>query len=223
MRDLDRSTQPRNWENSEACGSFALASRVSEAVLNPGETLKFEQFITGYGEIKQCKIQCYISSDIFEHTASKITHGINKDPKSGMITWGQQSHNVGGEGFHIIFNGLQAPQWNESTVFFDATPGMLATEIILTKAPLDYALKTKKNIKPGAHYLDFYMTYFDGYEWRITKERVDFRINNSFEKHSSLISFLAFAALIVTILHDGIGPALELIHELGKMMLLRHQ
>lgn len=220
---ISDSIRPRNWENFDAPGSYTLASRVSETVINAGDTLKFEQYITGYGEIKKCKIQCYISSDIFDYSCSTLTNSISQT-EDFQLYWGADTDNIGEIGFSCMCQGLKAPKWKEETLFFDTSPGLLLSEIKATKAPFDYSLKTKPHIKPGNHYIDFYLTYFNGAEWKSSKERVDFRVNNSFEKHSTIISFLAAVALLVTILHDGAAPLFELIHELGKHIISRqHQ
>lgn len=222
MVDIGSSTRPRNWNNYDAPGSYALASRVSETVINAGDTLKFEQYITGYGEIKKCKIQCYISSDIFDDTVSTVTNSLAQRDNIELF-WGARRDVIGEPGYHCTCSGLRADNWEEETLFFDAgSHGMLLSEMKVTNAPFDYSLKTRNNIKPGSHYIDFYMTYFNGEEWKTSKERVDFRVNNSFEKHSTVISLLAAAALIVTIVHDGLAPLLETIHELGKYISARH-
>ncbi|MNR58837.1 hypothetical protein D3C85_1799340 [compost metagenome] len=75
-----------------------------------------------------------------------------------------------------------------------------------------------KGAKAGNHYIAFYMTYFNGAEWICEEERIAFKINNTFERYNTVISVLAAAALIVTILHDGITPLVETLHSLGKFI-----
>ncbi|MNI87603.1 hypothetical protein D3C73_1448140 [compost metagenome] len=113
---------------------------------------------------------------------------------------------------------MQHVKWEASTAYFDADTqgGAIFTEVKMGKAPFEYSLKTRKNIQPGQHYIDFHFTYFNDCEWVTKKERLDFKVNNKFEQHSTLLSVLAALALIVTIAHDGIAPLFEFAHDIGK-------
>ncbi|MDZ3825868.1 hypothetical protein [Pseudomonas monsensis] len=217
---------PRLWNNAAMPGAYSLATRAGESIINTGDTLSFEQYVTGYGEILNCKVQCYISSSIFDTEASYVTHspyGELQESGQMAILWGAKTETIKNDvGYTCIMEGITTTYWEKPTLFFDTdSPGLLMTERKSRNAPFSYSLKTKNNIKPGTHYIDFYFTYFNGAEWHSKKERIEFKVNNSFEKHSTLLSALAAAALIVTIFHDGFGPMLETAHEIGKYVSFR--
>lgn len=224
--NIDEMKTPRTWKNAEMPGAYALATRVGETVINAGDNLSFEQYITGYGEISNCKIQCYISSDLFDRDSSSVHHTpYIETQENGSITikWGRETGYVDNAGYNCICMGVKTANWKDPTLFFDANePGLLITELKSGKAPFEYNLKTSKTIRPGSHYIDFYLTYFNGQEWKTSKERLDFRVNNTFEKNSTTLSLLAALALLVTIAHDGIAPAIETIHEIGKFVSQQH-
>lgn len=205
-------------------GAYQLVSKARILILNPGETLFFEQFITGYGKISNAKIQSYISDDVFEQGESTVRHGgkFENDGKLNIFTgWGGQEHQVSPDGFHasIVSHDDYNTYFSDVDIEDeDKNRNRVLTEAVIGHAPFEYTLKTKKAAKPGLHHIDFYFTYYNGQSWTSGKERVEFRINSPFERYSSLLSGLAATALVVTILHDGLGPLLDTAHNVGKFV-----
>lgn len=216
--------KPRGWGLAKKPGAYALATKVGESVIDAGGVLSFEQYICGYGEISHSKIRCLLSSDIFDYDNSSVVNGIRWDAEAGALQWGANKDKISEDGMCMSIRGISRPDWDESTSFFDISDeGLLFTEIKIHKAPFEFSLKTRRNIRPGQHYIDFHFTYFNGCEWVTKKERVDFRVNNKFEQYGTLLSCLAALALVVTIVHDGLAPLVELSHEVGVFVQsLRH-
>jgi len=218
--------KPRNFRNSDAPGDYRLATVISKTSLNPGELVNIKQYITGYGQIDGIKLVSYISSAIFDESASYMTSGFgrNKDNPS-ISTWGKTKLGYSNSGLTLIPGGIKAPTWELPTFIHDMenNSNSILTERALPIAPFTYNLKLKPNAPPGLHYLSFYLTYFNGANWACLESRVEIKINNKFEQYSTPLSILAALALIVTIFHDGAIPILESIHELGKYIQMTRQ
>jgi hypothetical protein len=204
----------QNHPESDKPGSYKIASRVRETTINPGETLKIAQYITGYGKADAFKIQAYISDEIFDESSSYAWHSLSgklRPDNKWDFTWGAEKSPVTGHAFRMMMGGVVINN-ERRTYMFDMTPG--ATHILTEeesggKAPFEYELKTKRGARPGTHYISFYITYFDGYNWVCQEEKVSFKINNKFEQYSTILSALAAIALLVTIIHDGAWPVSE--------------
>lgn len=201
LEDMDK---PRGKKYADAPGAYQLATRVEHNVIDPGEVLNIEQFITGYGNIAQAKIYCLISSQLFDKERSHIKTGLqpNDDPEHpAPLRWGRDEHKPD-DMFVLALSGVRKEGWDESTIFFDAPfPGnQIITERDLKGPPFEYSFKTHKHLKPGDHYIDFYLTYFNGEKWVSTKERISFKARNFFERHSKAFTSLAIIASICAIL-----------------------
>lgn len=201
----------QNHSKGDAAGSYRLASRVSETSINPGETLKIEQYITGYGPVNLFKIQGYISDEVFDPSSSYVFHSpigtLNAD-KTTDFKWGAQKSPITGQNFQMMMGALDV-DGTQHQFMFDTGPDRthIFTEVPAGgRAPFEYQLKTKRSARPGAHYISFYTTFNDGYNWVCQEEKVHFKINNKFEQYSTPLSILAALALIVTIIHDGFWP-----------------
>ncbi|MCP2052485.1 UNVERIFIED_ORG: hypothetical protein J3D59_002345 [Pseudomonas fluorescens] len=219
LMDRDR---PRYFANCDSPGCYSIATRVGETILNPGDTLKFEQFVTGYGDARDAKIQCYISSNVFDNANAHVLMGLGSDAPGEKMKWGFERNNVTDDGFRINPNMFiyKAKTKDEvKTFFIDGNSDKInsvMSEVRLTNAPFTYSLPTKKDIKSGSHYVDFYMTYFNGREWVVTKERVEFKIRNFFERNNKLISWLAIIASVFAIIRLALVPFAQSIYELFK-------
>lgn len=208
--DFSKMKKPREHANSDAPGSYKIASLIGDTVINPGGALSFAQYITGYGEIDGAKIQCYISSDVFDSNNSSVECSIGLEGGKNMI-WGKDKKNIEGDGFRMSLEGISHPAWGKATVFVDAseTINSVLTEMRLKSPPFRYSLTTKKKVKSGVHYIDFYLTYFNGREWVTNKERIEFKVRNFFEKHNKLISWLAIIASSLAIIRLAVIPFLQ--------------
>ncbi|MCX9150514.1 hypothetical protein [Pseudomonas sp. TB1-B1] len=202
----------RSALNGDRPGSYQLATRSGKTTINSGETLEFEQYVTGYGYIQTPKLQAYISTDAFELEKSYILNSLVRTDFEGgfKLSWGNQKDKLSPTGFTFLMQGMSCEDGDESTMIFDALSmsknPILLSEQKLDHAPFEYTLKTKKSLSPGEHYIDFYLTFFNGERWVTSKERVSFKIRNIFERHAKKISALAVIASVSGILRFIVAP-----------------
>lgn len=212
LAKADFSKKPRTGKYADEIGAYHLASRVFSKTINPGGIFEFEQYITGYGDIRSSKIRCYISYEIFDKENSFIINSIKVDGDD--IRFGNQKTNVGDEGFVCYVRGVQGKGWDESTLMFDVGGNDEGTRSIFTEskaeyAPFHYKLKLKKDVKPGDYAINFYFTYYDGHRWQCSKESVDLKVRNFFERNAKVISSLAIIATSLSIIRFGVLPLFE--------------
>jgi hypothetical protein len=219
---MQKTMMPRSKAYAQKPGAYQIATQGANTTLNSGDTLKFKQFITGYGEMSNAKIQAYFSAEVFDEKHSTIRQGIIWEKRDGLAIptgWGAHVDPLDSQGFCAQLHGGNFADYPYPAYVFDSdtnpSSNRVLTELQGEYAPFEFSLKLKKNASPGIHFIDFYFTYFNGEVWTVSKERVEFKITNSFEKHSGTLSLLAAIALIVTIVHDGIGPLIETAHDLG--------
>ena len=201
--------KPRTGKYADEIGAYHLASRVFSKTIDIGEVFEFEQYITGYGDIQTAKIQCYISSEIFEKEKSCVINSI-KESDSGL-SFGGQSDEIGSEGFTCHLSGIKIDGWDEATQIIDTDGSSTESKAVFTEckvdsAPFHYKLKLKDDVRSGDYSIDFYFTYYDGHRWQCSKESVDFKVRNFFEKHAKAISFLAILATCLSIFRFGVIP-----------------
>jgi hypothetical protein len=209
-------TQALKYENNEKPGSYMLAIRADKAVLNPGEEFILEHYITGYGRATGLKMVHYPSSDIYDFENSYVEWNLTRPDETGKMTWGAEKTYLQPIGTTLFHGDYVSAEWNESSAFVDLATNDNRTTMIISeqnlggKSPYQYTFRLKKDAPPGVHKLHFYMTYYNGESWQCSASEVEFRINNSFEKNSTLLSSLAFFALVITISKDGLVPVVEI-------------
>lgn len=200
---------PRNGQNADKKGAYDLVARINNAIINRGEYLTVEIFITGYGQIGNSKFVFYPSIDIIDTSESTLTYGLKHEPSGTgtLISWGEKTENLDGVGVSVdLAGGWVKSSWttNEATVYFDITasptPQIMTEATHFEIAPIVLKLKIKKKAQPGNHFLHFGFTYFNGQEWSGSNQQVQFTIKNVFQKHEIPISILVFIATILTIL-----------------------
>lgn len=218
-------TKALKYQNSEKPGSYLLAIRADKTVLNPGDTFILEHYITGYGKATGLKMVHYPSSDIYDFENSFVEWNLTPPDENGKMTWGAVKTQLQPIGTTLFHGDYESTDWNESSAFVDLKQNDNRTSMIISEqnfggnSPYQYTFKLRHDAPPGIHKLHFYMTYFNGESWQCSATEVEFRINNSFEKNSNLLSSLAFLALVITISKDGLGPTFEFISNAFKMVL----
>lgn len=204
---------PMRFENHDKKGSYKLVSVARQQIINPGDTIVIDQYISGYGTGSGLKVVYYPSADIFDNDKSEFSFSIKK-LDDGKFGWGGTTGKPNEHGVTMC----QGPFWkfddSPPSYFIDANEDkknnqLLSETNIRGKSPFSYKLKTRKNTRPGNYRLNFCLTYFNGEEWETSDQICDFKINSFFERHSTLISFLAMVALLVSIIHDGAYPLYE--------------
>lgn len=193
-------TNPRRGEHAEDTGSYELAIKALNPVLDPSEWLEIELFITGYGEITGAKIVAYPSSYLFDDHQSKIWGGFGPS-QSGRHRFGAMTMPFDTNGVTLQISGRQGAPG--ASLFFDLTDGrvpQILTETKQDEAPYRFLLKTLPTIRPGKYSVDFFMTYHDGQKWRTSSKKADFQVRNFLERFAVQIGLLALAASLISLL-----------------------
>jgi hypothetical protein len=206
-----------------APGAYDLAIRALKPVINPGETVTLEVYITGYGIITGPKLSLTLPSRSVDTNESKILHGFKHPPEGQTVSmseveYGHTESAMSEVGFNIQLAGISGYiatdgtdiNYGEYTMFWDAiipdhggTP-TIASEMKRGEAPVYVRIKTTKAIAPGNHNLLFHFTYFDGERWQITNRSVSLFVRNWFQRNHGITWTLGvvvalFAALSLLI------------------------
>lgn len=102
-------------------------------------------------------------------------------------------------------------------MFLDSRPAELGfqpqimTEAVISKAPFEYELVTHDDIKPGKYSLEFHFTYFNGSTWKTSSKKVDFQVQNWFERNEGTVK-------TVGLILAGIGLARATVDVLAWML-----
>lgn len=191
---------------AEKPGHYEPAIVLFESQVNPGEFVRGEIFITGYGEIGTSKLQFYPSPNVFDDAASIVEYGHTL--KDDFLTFGGNQHGFDATGIQVSFDGGVTLGWKEPTMFFDlaysALP-QLSTETKQGKAPVSFELKTRNKVRPGGYQIHFIFTYYNGSEWRATTQVVSFVVRNILQRHELGIAVVALIAAVAAILPPAVS------------------
>ncbi|MCK3826208.1 hypothetical protein [Pseudomonas sp. W2Aug9] len=222
MMGINTSKNPMNFPDAEKKGGYKLASLLKENTVNPGDTIIIEQYITGYGAYSGFKLVSYISNKVFDENKSFLYAGFipPSEKNNNKLQWGNEKLRFTNDGVTVLPASMRIDGWPrpESTFDMESGTNKIVTEMALLNAPFVYKLKTLKNARPGVKYMVFYLTFFNGSEWICEESKVEFKINNTFERYNTTLSILAALALFVTILHDGVAPLFDAFHEVAKLI-----
>jgi hypothetical protein len=201
---VDLAAGPRSKPFAKAPGSYEAAIRLTTPILDPGEALNLELFITGYGEICQAKLFFFPSDAVFDTKQSWAESGFHKTADGSFVWGGKRDFLVSTEtAVFIAFQGIRLQGWAETTSFLDADSvvNMVTTEMKYGgKAPLELSLQTLKDIKPGKYYIEFCFTYYDGQKWRSGTKRAEFTIRTFIERHQQKIAVWGLVASVIGLL-----------------------
>jgi len=202
--------KPRMGRNSESPGSYLVSLRLSTPVINPGDKVMVQLFISGYGNIDGGKLFCSPSDKIFDPTASKIISDLKSENE--IIFWGANERYFSIDGVVIGLKGVKFPSWKSSTPFFDVPNSSndsptTFTEILTYfkqdpgRAPINFELQTFKSIKPGKYSLDIVFTYFNGVSWVSQTKPVEFTVQNFLERHATGIGVIGIIATVIGLIY----------------------
>ena len=199
---------PREGDHAEEIGSYGLAIRLHNSVIDPGDTVEVEIFFSGYGQITSSKLVFYTSPNLIDTDSgmSYILTGLDEE-EDRKATWGHQRIPIDptGTALDMSDSGLALRNWCKATSYFDVcqTPlPTIATEQKLRGyAPVHLFLKTKKSARPGMHSLQFLYTYYDGRQWRSYSETIQYTLRSFYQRHEMKVWLLgAIAALLATVI-----------------------
>lgn len=200
-------------------GSYALAIRASNPIINPGDAVELEVYITGYGRITGPKVSSTLPPNFVDTKRSSVSHSFKRPPDGeatslATVEFGGREDPISSVGFvsqlagvsgYIAEDGTDV-DWGEHTLFWDANyPGegrtpTIASEMHRGKAPLEVNLQTTKQIPPGNHSFQFHLTYFNGEQWQTTSQSVTLVVRNWFQRNQALTWSLGALGILFTVL-----------------------
>lgn len=192
-------------------GAYDLAIRVSQPIVDPGDKLQVEVYISGYGVVQAAKVAFYPSPQVFDldPNRSMMTTGI-KRYDDGRMGWGGTPVKFDPTGGVLTLSGgfvsENNPSWQRPTWFCDANERQvnhyqIATEVKHPQgtSPVCLDLTVHNDATPGPHSIHFVLTYFDGQTWKTASKNADFTIRNFYQRHEIPVWILGGLAAIVTI------------------------
>ncbi len=183
---MDNQQNSRNAEFAENPGEYRLAVRPSETEIAPGKDVNLEIYITGYGKIHSAKVIFY-------------------PPQSFVLGLIPTQANIGR--IHVE-TGARARYW---FAFFEGDDAfadvrhqplnIIASEIGRGyNPPLRLPLRTRRTIPTGIHSLQFFLTYFNGSEWKTDSQSVSIAVPNWFRRHEGFTWVAGVSAVVITLL-----------------------
>lgn len=207
---LGNNPRPRIAPYAEAPGAYQPVVRLQIPIMNPGEYLHGEIYVTGYGEIGPAKFFISSSPGVFDSSDCEVTDGFVKN--GPLITFGGQTTKVNMDvGITLSIAGLKTEKWQSTTAFYDINQpepgfendlsriGHLSTETHQRNPPASFSFKTRKTARAGDYGIQIVFSYFDGVEWRNSVLNVPFRLRSRLERWNSFLAWLAAMAGVATI------------------------
>jgi hypothetical protein len=208
---------PRMAPNADRPGEYRLAIRILDAEIDPGDELRLEIYIVGYGKIRGSKVSFRPPLYFIDPEGSKAVFGARG--AGGRLLWGGKQERMNPEGFTVLMSGLQKEGW-EDTPYIDVLPpeqadkdalgiATIATEKKYGAAPIGITLKVQDEAPTGTHNLQFFFTYFNGNEWKSDIQSVDVLVRNWVRRHELftvvggvLVALVALLATILSLVFD---------------------
>src|SRR5215207_513993 len=109
-----------------------------------------------------------------------------------------------------MLGGVQLKDWDgEPTFFFDTrsvnsegmTPPLgrtppLATETRYDHAPFELILELSDKVPSGPHNIQFFLTYYNGNEWKVDSQTVTVTVRSWVRRHERLTTIIAIVAAV---------------------------
>ena len=169
-------------------GSYDLLIRVSKPILDPGDRVHIDVYVSGYGQIRSACVYIMPSWSIFSIADSRIAVGDSKaqawDPLSELVCIDDRS-----------FVDLYADVPNRCMVLTEVNtcpPG--------SKAPLNLDLKTSSEVSPGIYSINFVLKYYNGEVWNTKSTSVNITVRNFYQRHEILVWFIGGVAAFLSII-----------------------
>jgi hypothetical protein len=213
LLNFPHNDSPRVRPNANYPGYYEVASKFSQLLIDPSDTIDLQVYFTGYGMIENSKLMVFTSGNIFDAEHSYMASSIKVDSirllngaDSFHIAWGNTTGPIFDEPTSVYYlGGVKFNEWTQETIFFDAHPSQakdlgIISEQYLDGPPVLLHLKTQKDISGGEYEINLYFTYFNGQEWKGSKQIVRFKVRSWIEQHETFGWFLAAAAALFTII-----------------------
>ena len=180
--------------HGEKAGAFDLVVRASRSMVNPGERVSLELFISGYGQIENACVGVYPSWLIFDIEKSYVCIreevAVPMDPLGVIV-------GISDESFFDAKGAFQI-----STECKTAPPA--------AKAPISLDLQLDPKAPSGIYSIQFLLKYFNGESWDTRTYTTNITIMNFYQRHETVVWGFGGVAACLSIIKD-IYPALKLI------------
>ena len=199
----------RDWNNP---GVYELVANLTRSRISKGDSTILSVYITGYGLSGNCKLFFLPSQAIFD-TTSKLHNSftlIKEERGNNGIT--QYAAKFGGDivsmpqtnKISILIHGIKIEGWEYSTIFMDesndSSDFRILSEERVINPPFKFDLYSRKNIESGDYNINLFLTYFNGKEWKQSKQILPIHINSWFEDHSGYPFWAAVIGIPIAII-----------------------
>jgi hypothetical protein len=194
----------RSASEAEHTGSYHPVLVLENSVTDPGETLKGDVFISGYGRISHAKLLVQGPVHVFSSDESAYRQGFEVVERNGRKTVVFAGRPLSGAVFGVLHlsAGVNIDGVVAVDMFSDINPGRnkIYSEDRVGHTPLSFELKIQKNCRPGTYELGFVLTYFNGEKWVSVPANSQFTIRNILQRYDRQIAFFAIFASTVSVL-----------------------
>lgn len=165
-------------------GAYDLLIRNSKPILDRGDKVQFEVYISGYGVVESASIYIAPSWSIFSLEESKIAAGDSLPQPWDLL------------GTLVSF---------DDKAFFDATGRyQISTECKTlppaSKAPITLDMKINPKAVPGVYSLHFILKYYNGESWNNRSAYTNLTVRNFYQRNEVTVWVIGGIAAFLTII-----------------------
>jgi len=173
-------------------GAYETIIRASKPIINHGDRVQFEIYISGYGQITNACIGIYPSWAIFDIAESKVRTGdsdwVPMDPLAVIISLGNESF-FDAKGKYQISTECRTPPPHSA-------------------APINLDMKVGKKAPSGTYSMHVALKYFNGECWDTRTSSSSIHIRNFYQKHETLVWIVGGVAAFLSII-SSIFPLVQ--------------
>lgn len=197
---------PRMGAHAAEPGKYYPATRIDRPVVDPGEMVRVQVYISGYGRILGSKLHFAPPLNLLNSQDSRIRTDLKME--NGDFKFGARTMMLDEAGSVLALNGgISFGGQPERTNYFDAVPASadvvppISTEQVWGDHTFaDYLLAIRKDARPNTYALFLTLTYFNGAEWQIAQHTFSITVRNFYQRRETAIAAVAVAAAAATVL-----------------------
>lgn len=165
-------------------GSYDLLIRVSNPILNPGDKVQFEVYLSGYGIIQAAAVFIAPSWSIFSREDSRVAiSDLPPDPwdRLGVVVSLNPASFSDAKGSYQISTECNSPP-----------PSY--------KPPISMDMAILPDAPPGTHSVHFILKYYNGETWNTKSTSVNFTVRNFYQRHETFVWSIGGVAAFLSII-----------------------
>ncbi|WP_175235359.1 hypothetical protein [Achromobacter mucicolens] len=193
-------------------GAYTTVIKLDKAVIDPGDYLRANFFVSGYGQIDQAKLLLIAPDGVPQGFCSSGFTQKLIAPNQVEIRQGGKKERIEREFVIAIATKVSVPHPNGGTVvitpFSDAGGNTHAihSETRRPDPMLAVEYQIPHDFLPGTYKLTSVFTYFNGINWVSDRLEAQYVVRSVFQRHESTIAGIACAAAIATIVAALLTP-----------------